>query len=158
MQKTEDGLGYISTSDESRETLGTQILRKQEEHLNAPVVQEVGETMTEMGKTICRELEAAINNARSKGIGGLIYMHIVNEEMPPHLGLPCHKITTFTRLTRPTPVWDSCLYSHNDGDSFPTFHWSLPPYKDHKAYLDGRLKCTPQEKQWIKQAMRGTLV
>lgn len=159
MQKTEDGLGYISTSDESRETLGTQILRKQEEYLNAPVVQEVGETMTEMGKTICKELETAINNARKVGIKGLIYIYIVESPMPKSIASkPIMQITFFTRRTRPTPEWNSTLYSHNDDDPCPILEWSLPGYEHSQRILKEPYKYTPKQVEWVSQHRLGTLV
>lgn len=155
MQKTEDGLGYISTSDESRETLGTQLIRQAQK--DQPK-QQVGETMSEIEKLICRELEIAINNARDKGIRGRIYIFIVPTNFGPKLNQPCSKLTFFTRETRPTPEWDTCLYSHDEGDNTPTFQWSLPAIGDHKEILRNPHRYTPDQIKWVKQMLQGTLV
>lgn len=155
MQKTDDGLGWISTSNPNRETLGTQLIRSEQAHASAPM-QEVGETMSEMGKTICKGLEEAINIARSKGIKGRIYIHIVETPMP--IKKPTIQLTFFTRRTRPTPEWNTCLYSHDDDDSMPTLQWALPEYAHIRRMLREKHKYTPDHIKWIQMAKAGTLI
>lgn len=156
MQKTDDGLGWISTSDPTRETLGTQIIRAENDYANAPSTQEVGETMSELGKTICKGLEEAINNARSKGIQGRIYIYIVETPMP--IKKPVMQLTFYTRRTRPTPEWNTCLYSHDDHDSAPKLCWALPEYAHHRAMLRDKHKHSPDHIRWIQQMLNGLLV
>ena len=158
MQHTPDGIGYVSTSDETRETLGTQIIRSEASIARAPITQEVGETLDEMGKTICKELEKAINNARDQGISGLIYIHIVETPMPDQIAnKPIMQINFFTRRTRPTPIWNSSLYSHHDGDSYPMLEWSLPGVEHSQRIVKESYKYTSKQVEWVSQALLGTL-
>jgi hypothetical protein len=159
MQKTPDAVGWISTSDDTRETLGTQIIRSEESYARAPAPQQVGETLDEMGRTICKELETAINNARKVGIKGLIYIYIVESPMPKSIASkPIMQITFFTRRTRPTPEWNTTLYSHNDDDPYPTLEWALPGYEHSQRILKEPYKYTPKQVEWVSQHRLGTLV
>lgn len=157
MQKTPDGTGWISTSDPKRETLGTQIVKAEESYDG--YTQEVGETMDELGKTICKGLEEAINNARSKGISGRIYIMIVESPMPPGVNTkPILQLTFFTRATRPDPEWNTCLYSHDDDAPYPKLEWSLPQFQHVQRMLCDPKAYTPEQLNWIKLMCQGLLI
>lgn len=155
MQRTDDGLGYISTSDETRETLGTQIIRQEDSYDGHK--QEVGETLDELGKAICKGLEDAINSARSKGIRGDIYIHIVETRLPPSIDKPVAKFTFFTRQSRPDPMWNTSLFLHKEGDSYPSLCWTLPEYQHSREITVNPNKYSPEQVRWVAQMQKGLL-
>src|ERR1700690_1748272 len=123
-----------------RKTLGEQLI----ESWSMPP-QDVGETMQEVGKHVCRQLELAINNARDKGITGRIYILMWTKKMP--VANNAHEMTFYTRKTRPDPLWGAELFSHDDGEPAPRLEWALPykemvppilrfPYKYTNKYIN----------------------
>lgn len=157
MQKTSDNIGYISTVDDKRETLGTQIMRAGDAFLNAPYKQEAGETLSELGKDICRNLEGIINKARDQGFRERLFIHMLELPMPDHLGLPCVHIKFYGRASRPDPIWNSSLYTHDDGDNAPKLEWCLPRIQDHREILDNPCKYTPNQVRWVDLMLKGFL-
>lgn len=157
MQKTSDSVGYISTVDEKRETLGTQIMRAGDAFLNAPYKQEAGETLSELGKDICRNLEGIINKARDIGFRGCLFIQMLELPMPDHLGLPCVHIKFYGRATRPSPIWNSSLYAHHEGDNCPTLLYCLPRIQDHQEILKNPNKYTPNTVFWTRLMLNGLL-
>jgi len=153
MEKTSHG--YISTVDPERETLGTQIIRAEESYDGC--IQEVGDTMTELGRTICKGLEEAINNARSKGIRGRIYIHIVELPMPPGIQKPVVNLRFFTRASRPDAMWNSTLYYHDDDDAYPTLCWALPEIGHTDEMLRNPSRYTPEHLSWVQLMKKGLL-
>lgn len=154
MQKTNDNSGYISTSDSSRETLGTQIQRESQKR---QYTQEAGETVAEMGHMILSELERAIKNTREKGIRGKIYIHILEQKVGQNLGRPVVKYVFYIRRTRPTPDWNTILYSHNDEDSQPKFEYALPELVHVPGILTRAWKFPQKYIDLIDSMLKGTL-
>ena len=133
MQKTADGVGYISTSDGNRETLGTQLMR----HAVKPFYkQEAGESIAEAGKQVLRELESGISKARAKGVHGVIYGIIYETEVGRNFGVPVIKYTVVITNERPKPRWHTVLYRHNEHDTNPIFEYALP----EPVHIPGILK------------------
>lgn len=154
MQKTADGIGYVSTSDPTRETLGTQIKRQTVQPFYR---QEAGETVAEMGKQLLGELERSVHNARSKGITGKIYIQILEQKIGQNLGRPVVKYTFYTRRTRPTPEWNTVLYSHEDQDSCPKFEYALPELVHIPGIMKHSWKYPPTYIEMIQAMLKGKL-
>lgn len=154
MQKTPDGEGWISTSDPTRETLGTQLIKSEKEIAEYSQPQEVGETLSEIGKTICKGLEDAINNARDKGITGRIYIFVVEQPMPSVISeRPVMQLVFVTRRTVPDMDWNTALYYHDDDDPCPTFVWALPSFQHVRYMFKNPHEFSPDQLQSIKDCM-----
>lgn len=154
MEKTVREDGFISTSNPSRETLGTQILRESQKRA---YTQDAGETVAEMGHMILSELERSIKNTRDKGIRGKIYIHILEQKIGQNLGRPVVKYIFYIRRTRPTPEWNTILYSHDDEDSQPTFEYSLPELVHVPGILTRSWKFPPKYVEFINSMLKGEL-
>ena len=155
MQQTADKKGYISTSDEKRETLGTQLLRQWEKEESYK--QEAKETTNEITEQYCRELESIISNARRKGFKKTLYIHVCEQELG--LIVPnAIKWVFFGRATRPDPEWNTTLYTHKYGDEFPKLEWSLPKPEHIGGIMAHRGKYTKKFLEDIDLMIRRKLV
>lgn len=155
MQKTADGIGYISTADNTRETLGTQLIRYA---LKPQHTQEAGETVLNAGNQVLRALERGISNARSRGVKGVIYGIIYETEVGKNLGVPVIKYTVkITNEGRPAPKWNTILYRHREHDSSPIFEYALPQLVDVPGILENARSFIPRYIRTIIAMLKGRL-
>lgn len=137
-------------------TLGEQLNEHTEKQLRSPDKQEAGETTNEAGKGFMENLAKAIGEARSKGIRGRIYVHVI--ERPLQFARNAVKQSFIVRRSRPTPEQCTYLFSHDDGDVCPKFEYCLPELSHVPWILSHKDQYTTKYLRDINDWLRNQLV